>query len=67
VRDDSLGALPWRLLGIHSTRMDIGNRDTVQDETLGLNGAWYADIILTLTGTQPPSNRSEMGPRHRIA
>ena len=44
-----LGKLPWRLLGIHSARMDMGGRDLVEDESLGLNCAWYADILLTLT------------------
>lgn len=48
-RDDMLGVLPWRLLGVHSARMDMGDRDVRQDETLGLNSAWYADILLTLT------------------
>ena len=46
-------ALPWKLLGIHSSRMDMGNRDLVLDESLGLNTAWYADILLTLT--EPPA------------
>jgi hypothetical protein len=41
--------LPWKLLGIHSARMDMGGRDRVEDESLGLNCAWYADILLTLT------------------
>lgn len=41
--------LPWKLLGVHSSRMDMGNRDRVLDESLGLNCAWYADILLTLT------------------
>lgn len=41
--------MPWWLLGVHSARMDMGNRDRVQDESLGLNCAWYADILLTLT------------------
>lgn len=45
----SAGPLPWRLLGIHSTRMDMGTRDLVQDESLGLNGAWYADVLVALT------------------
>lgn len=39
----------WQLLGVHSTRMDMRNRDLVQDESLGLNCAWYADVLLTLT------------------
>jgi S1-C subfamily serine protease len=40
--------LPWMLLGIHSARLDVG-RDLKLDEALGLNCAWYADILLTLT------------------
>jgi S1-C subfamily serine protease len=41
--------LPWILLGVHSARMDMGGRDLELDESLGLNCAWYADILLTLT------------------
>ena len=48
-RTDGTAALPWKLLGVHSSRMDMGNRDLVLDESLGLNCAWYADILLTLT------------------
>ena len=44
-----LGDLPWKLLGVHSARLDIGTRDLKLDEALGLNCAWYADILLTLT------------------
>jgi Trypsin-like peptidase domain len=51
-----LGKLPWRLLGIHSSRMDMGGRDLVEDESLGLNCAWYADILLTLTKQREPSS-----------
>jgi hypothetical protein len=43
------GALPWKLLGVHSSRMDMRTRDVKVDESLGLNCAWYADILLTLT------------------
>ena len=45
--------LPWRLLGIHSSRMDMGDRDPVVDESLGLNISWYPDILLTLTEPAP--------------
>ena len=45
----TLGDLPWILLGIHSARMDMGTRDVDVDEALGLNCAWYADILMTLT------------------
>jgi len=41
--------LPWRLLGIHSARIDVGTRDVQLDEALGLNCAWYADVLMTLT------------------
>ena len=40
----------WQLLGVHSTRMDMRTRDQNQDESLGLNCAWYADVLLALTG-----------------
>lgn len=43
------GGLPWMLLGVHSARLDVGSRDPNQDEALGLNCAWYADILLPLT------------------
>lgn len=38
----------WQLLGIHSMRMDMRTRDVVADESLGLNCAWYADVLMTL-------------------
>jgi hypothetical protein len=47
------GDLPWKLLGVHSSRMDMGSRDLKEDESLGLNCAWYADILMTLTGPMP--------------
>ena len=43
------GGLPWAVLGVHSARLDVGTRDLNLDEALGLNCAWYADILLTLT------------------
>lgn len=54
-------ALPWKLLGVHSARMDMATRDLQQDESLGLNCAWYADILMTLTepaGALPPGQRA---------
>ncbi len=48
-QESGRGALPWMLLGVHATRLDIANRDVEQDERLDLNCAWYADILLTLT------------------
>jgi hypothetical protein len=41
--------MPWILLGVHSAVFEVGTRDLNLDEALGLNCAWYADILLTLT------------------
>jgi hypothetical protein len=51
VRHDPDGdaGLPWQLLGVHATRMDMGSRDAQHDALLGLNLAWYADVLLALT------------------
>jgi hypothetical protein len=51
MRSGTDGQMPWKLLGVHSARMDMGGRDLQLDETLGLNCAWYADILLTLTAS----------------
>jgi S1-C subfamily serine protease len=48
----STSRLPWKLLGVHSSRMDMGSRDLKEDESLGLNCAWYADILMTLTAAE---------------
>ena len=48
-QDALQGDLPWTLLGVHSAVLDVGTRDLDIDEKLGLNCAWYADILLTLT------------------
>ena len=45
----ALGKLQLKLMGVHSARVDAGSRDREMDEALGLNTAWYADILLTLT------------------
>ena len=42
-------SLPWLLLGIHSSRLDVGGRDATIDEGLGLNCAWFADVLTSLT------------------
>lgn len=47
-----VGALPWMLLGVHAARLDVGSADLTQDERLGLNCAWYTDVLPALT--HPP-------------
>lgn len=51
----SASELPWKLLGVHAARMDMSTRDQVADESLGLNCAWYADILMTLTASPDTS------------
>lgn len=48
-RRAGLKGLPWLLLGVHSSRLDLGSRDQDLDEALGLNCTWYADVLLVLT------------------
>jgi hypothetical protein len=53
MHDDAGDAqLPWKLLGVHSARMEMGGRSLPVEESLGLNCAWYADILLTLTAEE---------------
>jgi S1-C subfamily serine protease len=52
--------LPWKLLGVHSARLDMLTRDNEQDESLGLNCAWYADILMTLT--DGPAHEDDSAP-----
>jgi len=52
--EGSTSDFKWMLAGIHSARLDVGTRDLQLDETLGLNCAWFADILPTLTATMRP-------------
>lgn len=58
---DPAQALHWQLLGVHSSRLDMGNRDLEVDESLGLNMSWYADILMTLTEPPDAPARSAAG------
>jgi hypothetical protein len=64
-QDARLGDLSWKLLGVHSGRLDMLPRDAQQDESLGLNCAWYADILLTLTADAGVAADSHVGPSGR--
>lgn len=46
--EDGREGLPWLLLGVHASRLDV-ERDLTQDSRLDLNCAWYADVLETLT------------------
>ena len=64
LRSAGTAKLPWKLLGVHSSRMDVGSRDQQLDESLGLNCAWYADILLTLTDATPSVAQGVSVPRN---
>lgn len=51
---DDLG---WKLLGIHSAKLESGTRDPQLDDALGLNSVWYADVLMFLT---EPAARSTL-------
>ncbi|MEZ5450846.1 MAG: serine protease [Thiolinea sp.] len=46
---------PWRLLGVHSARLDSANQEAGEDERLNLFVAWYADVLMTLTADSEAS------------
>lgn len=48
------GGKSWTLLGIHSASMDVLGRDKAQDDSLGLNCVWYADVLMVLTSPRRP-------------
>lgn len=50
-RSDDVGSCRWRLVGIHSSALDVSDRDPVQDERLALNTAWYASLITEMLPT----------------
>lgn len=54
-------SLPYLLLGVHASRIDMTTRDLDQDEALGLNCAWYSDVLITLT-QDPPQESSASDP-----
>ncbi len=53
----AMSAIPsWQLLGVHSTGMGTRTRaSSPHDECPGLNFAWYADVLPTLTRGMTPA------------
>jgi hypothetical protein len=45
----SAPAINYFLLGVHSSRFDVESRDAAIDEALGLNCAWYAEVLINMT------------------
>jgi len=48
----------WTLVGVHSSALDVSDRDPSQDERLGLNCTWYAWLLPELA-SQPARRPSE--------
>jgi hypothetical protein len=46
--DNGESSSRWRLLGIHSSALDVSDRDLQMDEKLALNTAWYAHHLLEM-------------------
>ena len=44
----------WKLLGIHSSALDVSDRDPNQDEKLALNTTWYAALLPEMIPTKLP-------------
>jgi hypothetical protein len=52
--------LPWTLLGVHSSRLDVDTREYVVDEALGLNCVWFADVLPTLAAQRDPLETTQL-------
>ncbi len=52
----------WQLLGVHSSSLDVSDRDPNQDERLALNTTWYASLIPQMLPL--PSAPSDAGGLH---
>lgn len=48
----------WRLLGVHSSALDVSDRDHDQDERLALNMTWYGSLIPQMLPTRAARRRS---------
>ncbi|MCG6158165.1 S1 family peptidase [Rubinisphaera margarita] len=53
----------WRLLGVHTSALDVSNRDPVQDDRLALNTSWYATLISEMLPRRSPANVSKSSRR----
>jgi hypothetical protein len=49
----------WRLLGIHTSALDVSDRDPSQDERLALNTTWYASLVAEMIPTRSTTRGTE--------
>lgn len=45
LQDETDRVPKWKLLGIHTSALDVSDRDDLLDEKLALNVTWYASLI----------------------
>lgn len=57
-----VGTLPWVLLGVHSARLDASETDLSQDDRLGLNCAWYGEVLQNLSDPMEPMAATTQAP-----
>ena len=48
----------WKLLGIHTSALDVSDRDPGQDERLALNTTWYSSLIPPMLPASPIAGRT---------
>lgn len=48
----------WKLLGIHSSSLDVSDREADKDEKLALNMTWYASLISEMLPTRSQTVQS---------
>lgn len=49
----------WRLLGIHTSSVDVSDRDPALDERLALNTSWYATLITEMLPEQTVASSTQ--------
>ena len=48
----------WRLLGVHSSALEVSDRDSMHDERLALNMTWYAWLIPEMLPERAAASRN---------
>lgn len=56
--DERAGEPVWRLLGIHSSALEVSDRDPRHDERLALNTSFYASLLPELLPDPPLDRRT---------
>ncbi len=66
---DQLGVQPepsWKLLGIHTSALDVSDREPDKDEKLALNITWYATLISEILPVRNQAVQAANDTTHRV-